>query len=88
MNAMAAILNEVAIATLRKCLLLLVVLAVGDVDKRSIVVDVVVLAVGVVDKRSIVVDVVVELYADDVEWLLHPDCCEPVNINIDSATIV
>ena len=101
MNAMAAILNEVAIATLRECLLLLVVLAVGDVDKRSIVVDVVVLAVGDVDKRSIVVDVVVlavgdvdkrsdvvvELYANDVELLLHPEGCEPV-INIDSATII
>ena len=71
MNAVATILNEVAIATLRNVLLLLVVLAVG-----------------VVDKRSIVVDVVVELYADDVEWLLHPECCEPVNINIDSATIM
>ena len=33
-------------------------------------------------------DVVVELYADDVEWLMHPDCCESVIINIDSATII
>ena len=47
--------------TLGKFLLLLVVIAVGDGDVDRDE-----------DSRSIV-----ELYTDVVEWLPHPECCEP-----------